>query len=120
MPRIEELQTARVVATTVEADLGNKIAQNFRRYIYRVKVINRHKGPNELTFGDRLGVAAMTTADTYQMVTQHETQVDPDEIKKDSLPIYVIQGSTATADRLLRVVTNNGDADILVQYVDAP
>ncbi len=122
MPKREELTEVTLTATTAEANLGTAVPQNMKRYIYRVKVVNKHTVANELTLGHRLGSASTTTLDKYQCSVQYETQVDPDEIKEDSLPIHegVVGKLSGTDERYLRVVTDNGDMEITILYADGP
>ena len=119
MVKREGLQTLTQTITTSEANVGAKVPQNMRRYIYRVKTVNKYNGANELTLGSKLGAAATATLDKVQHAVQYDTWVDPDDVLEDSLPILILEGSTSAADRYLRGVTDNGDCELTILYVDA-
>lgn len=121
----DDLKTTVATITDTDANVGSKIPQNMRRFIYAIKAINEHNGANLLTLGKREnGAGATTTVDYIQFSTQYETQKDPDELKEDSAPLYIIEGKGATGDSYLRAVTSGVTAGVgaylTIWYIDAP
>ena len=102
-------------------DLGTAIPQNMRRYVYQVKIIKEGGGAESLiTLADRLGVAAETEKDLWYLTTPRETLVHPDELKEDSAPLYIFEGSSSTADRYIRVKSTLLGVIITITYADEP
>ncbi len=81
----QALQTA--VVTIAGADtyenLGSAIAQNLRRYIYSIKLVNANTTTNMVSLAERLGAAAEVVKDPWYLVTPYETIVHPDELTED-------------------------------------
>lgn len=123
MLKRDELRTA-VATIGVDANIGSAVPQNMRRFIYKIKAINLLvAGPNLLTIGKRENGAGVTaTIDYVQFATQYETWVDPDELKEDSAPLYIVEGKGATGDSYLRAAASGGAASayLTIWYVDAP
>ena len=106
MLKRDDIKTTVATVTTADANVGSAIPQNMRRFIYRIKAINIHTGANLLTLGKREdGAGVTTTIDYVQFATQYEIFPDPDELKEDSAPLYVIEGKGTTGDSYLRAVT---------------
>jgi len=121
MLKREDLRTTVATVTTADANVGSAIPQNMRRFIYRIKATNLYNGPNLLTLGKRENGASSTTVIDYiQMATQYDVWPDPDELKEDSAPLYIVEGKGATGDSYVRAQTNNGNAYLTIWYVDAP
>lgn len=119
--RKDALRTEVATITTADADVGSAVPQNMRRYIYRVKANNQHNGANLLTLGKREnGAGATTTIDYLQMTSHYETLTDPDELKEDAAPLYIVEGKGASGNSYLRAVTDNGNAYLTIWYEDAP
>ena len=117
----DELKTQTGQVTTVDANFGSTIPANMRRYIYGIKMVNEYGGANLLTLGKREdGAGATTVIDYWHATTQYENLVHPDELKEDTLPLYVVEGTGSTGDSDLRAVTDNGNAYLTIWYVDAP
>jgi len=113
------LQSFRFAVTAVEADIGSAIPVNMRRYIYRVKVQDDSGAPNLVELKSQLTGAAAVVVDQFRLAVADETYVDPDELKEDSLPIYIITGSTsALVVQHLRAV-GTGNASLLIEYEDS-
>ena len=113
------LQSVRFPVTGVEADIGSAVPVNMRRYIYRVKVQDDSGAPNLVELKSLLTGAAAVVVDQYRLAVADETYVDPDALKEDALPIYIVEGSTSAAVvRHLRVV-GTGNASILLEYEDS-
>ncbi|MBA7499970.1 hypothetical protein ES703_35378 [subsurface metagenome] len=108
--------------TTGDANVGSAIPQNMRRFIYAIKAINLHTGANLLTLGKRENGEAVTTTaiDYIQFSTQYETQKDPDELKEDSAPLYIIEGAGTGGASYMRAVVGSGTAYLTIWYIDAP
>lgn len=107
------------LANTYE-NIGTKIPQNMRRYVYGIKLMNTNTGFNKVTLADRLGVAAEVVKDPWHLVLAYETVVHPDVIKEDSVPIYIFEGSTAAADRYIRVKSDVAGVIATIWYCDEP
>jgi len=105
------------LANTYE-NFGTKIPQNMRRYVYGVKFINPNTGANEVHLADRLGIAAEVTKDPWYLVTPYETIVHPDELKEDSAPVYIFEGSSATEDRYIRIKSDVAGVIATLWYCD--
>jgi len=118
----DDLKTTVATVTTADANVGSAIPQNMRRFIYAIKAINLHTAANLLTLGKRENGEAVTTTtiDDIQFSTQYETQKDPDELKEDSAPLYIVEGKGATGDSYLRAVVGSGTAYLTIWYIDAP
>ena len=113
------LQSNRYAVTAAEADIGTDVPVNMRRYIYRVKVQDDSGAANLVELKSQLGAAAAVVVDQFRLVTPDETYVDPDELREDALPLYIIEGSTSkTVGMSLRAV-GTGNASILLEYEDA-
>jgi len=109
------LQTLQGTATTVAGVLGEEVESNMRRYIYKLKTANQHAGANQLTLGysDDDG-ASFTLLDYIEHATQYEMWNDPDVLKEDALPIYIIP-----AGYKIYVITDNGDVECYFEYEDS-
>lgn len=113
MVRKEGLQSERYSVTAVEADKGTVVPSNMRRYIYRVKVQDDSGAANLVEFKKQLAPAAAIVVDQFRLVTPNETYVDPDELKEDALPLYIIEGGYT-----MRAV-GTGNASLLLEYEDS-
>jgi hypothetical protein len=122
MAKKNALQTAVFAVNNVDANIGTQIPQNMFRYIYRVKWTNLFNGPNLLTLGKREnGAGATTVVDTFQAALQYDNDVDPDELREESLPLYAIGGTGATGASFLRAVCSAaGTFALTIWYEDAP
>jgi hypothetical protein len=120
MPKPDEFKTVKANVTVADANIGSAIPQNMNRYIYRVKFLNQFAGPNKFTLGKREDGAVVTTnIDDFQTVLQYDTEVDPDELKEDMLPLYNV-GGKITGDSYVRAFTDAGNGVVTLWYVDAP
>jgi hypothetical protein len=119
-------QALKTATVTIAADdtyenLGSAIPQNMRRYVYKIKIIKDSGGAASLiTIADRLGTAAETEKDPWYLNTSYETLVDPDELKEDSAPLYIFEGSSSTADRYIRVKSTLLGVIVTIWYCDEP
>jgi len=112
----QALRTAFIVANNAAyQSLGSAIPANMRRYVYRIKAVNQFAGNNMLNLA-RGPAAAEVVIDHIQAATQYETYIDPDELKEDSAPLYIFEA----VDANIRVMTNNGNMDVLIIYADEP
>lgn len=109
------LQTQQGTATTAGGVIGTEVADNMRRYIYKFKTANQFAGANQLTVGisDDDG-STSTTLDYIEHATQYEMWNDPDDLKEDALPIYIIP-----AGYKLYVITDNGNVEVFFEYEDS-
>jgi len=110
MVRREELTSAYAMCTAAGVDIGSAVPTNYRRYIYSIKTENEFAGANTLQVR-RNG----TVIDRIAHSTQYEMWKDPDEVKEDGLPIYILGPGEQ-----LSGITDNGNCWVRIQYVDAP
>lgn len=103
--------------TTISTVFGSVVQANMKRYIYKVKTVNRQVGANEIDFGHAVAAAlpAYTTLDYFDHATQYEVYNDPDELTEDALPIYIIP-----AGNQIYAQSDNGPAYLYIEYEDAP
>ena len=112
----QSLRTALIVANNAAyQSLGSLIPTNMRRYVYRIKAINQFAGANMLSLA-RGPAGAETVIDHLQAATQYETYIDPDEFKESAAPIYIFEA----VDQYIRVITDNGNCDVFIEYCDEP
>ena len=80
-----------VVGTITDAGVafGTVVPANMRRYIYKIKTANQFAGPNQLQFGYKPTGAAVIL-DYIEHANQYDMWNDPDEVKEDSAPIYIL------------------------------
>jgi hypothetical protein len=117
----DELLQAVDTITNVEANFHTAIPANFRRFIYRIKLVNAFNGANVLTLGKREnGAGATTVVDYVNLAVQYDMYVDPDELEEDAIPLYIIEGAGAAGDSYIRAVMSAGNAYLSMWYVDAP
>lgn len=121
----DDLKTEVATIDDTDANVGSAVPANMRRYIYKIKAINEHAIANLLTLGKREnGAGATTTIDYVRWATQYETWNDPDELKEDSAPLYIVEGKGADGDSYLRAVTSLVTAGVgaylTIWYIDAP
>ena len=121
----DELRTQVADITTVDSAIGSNVPPNMRRYIYKIKAINEHAVANLLTLGVREnGAVATTIIDYIRWATQYEMWNDPDELKEDALPLYIVEGEGAVGVSTLRAFTSlmtaGLGARLTIWYVDVP
>lgn len=105
-----------VVGTITNAGVafGSEVPANMRRYIYKIKTANQFAGANQLSFGHQTDVPAEVILDYIEHATQYEMWNDPDDLKEDALPIYIIPGGSQPYG-----ITDNGDCYVYIEYEDA-
>jgi len=107
------LQWARGTITAAGVTFGTVVATNMRRYIYKIKTANQFAGANQLQFGyDTAGVP--TVMDYIEHATQYEMWNDPDELREDALPIYIIPAGGQPYG-----ITDNGNCIVYILYEDS-
>ena len=117
----DDLKTEVATVGAADGNVGSAIPQNMRRFIYAIKATNIFAGANLLTIGKREnGAGATTTIDYVQAATQYETWKDPDELKEDSAPLYIIEGAGTTGASYLRAVAGGASFYLTIWYIDAP
>lgn len=126
---IRTVTAAIAVGAGAEATIGSAIPENMRRFIYRIKFTNGAVALNQLLLGKRENGAVVTTnIDTIQTVVAQEVVTDPDELKEDSAPLYIVDGPPGNvgttvvlaANSLLRAYATAGVGIITLWYADAP
>jgi len=94
---------------------GSVVPANMRRYIYKIKTVNLFAGLNLLTFGHQTAPAAGVPLDYIGHATQYEMWNDPDEIREDALPIYILPaGSQAWG-----LASAAGNIYVYIEYEDS-
>ena len=121
------LPTAVPAGVGAEVTVGSAIPQNHRRFIYRIRFTNLGVGPSILMLGKRENGAAATTAvDNIQAVILDEMITDPEELREDSAPLYVIDGPpgqapvAAALQSLVRAYTTVNAGTLTYWYIDSP
>lgn len=122
-----ELKTVTIAVTDVDTQVGTVVPINMRRYIYRAKFRNTVNAPNIITLGHRQnGAGATTVLDTTGLVVLHQTEYDPDELKEDSAPLYVVEGPASTptvtpvGNSTVRTLCSAGlTGQLTLWYIDA-
>jgi len=105
--------------TNAGVPFGSTVRADMRRYIYKIKTANQFAGPNQLQFGHHTlpaVPAAGVTLDYIDHTTHHEMWNDPDELKEDALPIYILPAGT----RPWGMASAAGDIYVYILYEDAP
>lgn len=119
-----ELRQAIVVVTAVDGDIFTQVPPNMKRFIYKMKATNLFAGANILTIGARentVGVATTRVLDRVHFSLFNDNFNDPDELKEDSAPLYMIDGNTTTGmTSFMRGVCSAGTVDLFIEYIDAP
>jgi hypothetical protein len=98
--KFDALRTVTAIVTPADTDVGSTIPQNMRRAIYKIKVTNLGIGPNLVILGKRenwVAPAATVVIDYIQAAIQYDIWNDPDELKEDSAPLYIVEGSGLSA-----------------------
>lgn len=104
------------MATAAGAAIGTVVRPNMRRYIYRIKTVNQVVGLNQLQL-IRTPDAGVTITDIIDYIghtTQYEMWCDPDELKEDALPIYIIPAGNG-----LWGIGSTGNCYVYILYEDA-
>lgn len=111
------LNSVLCAVTTISTVFGSVVPTNMRRYIYKIKTVNQQAGDNEIDFGHAVAalLPAHTTLDYIDHATEHEMWNDPDELKENAVPIYIIPAANQ-----IYAQSNNGDAWLYILYEDAP
>jgi len=116
----DDLKTEVATVGIAEADVGSAIPTNMRRFIYAIKAINIAAVANLLTLRKVEDGGAAETIDYVQAAVQYDMWKDPDELKEDSAPLYVIEGAGAVGASHLRAVAGVASFYLTIWYIDAP
>lgn len=117
----DDLKTAVATVGAADADVGSAIPQNMRRFIYAIKATNIFNGANLLTIGKREnGAVGTTIIDYVQAAIQYDMWKDPDELKEDSAPLYIVEGAGAGGASHLRAEAGGASFYLTIWYIDAP
>lgn len=84
------LNSALGTITNAGIAFGSHVPANMRRYIYKIKTANQFAGANQLQFGYQTAVPANVVLDYIEHAVQYDMWNDPDELREDALPIYII------------------------------
>ena len=117
----DELIEATAIATAGAAggkNLGSRIQTSRIREVYWIKIINRHTATNTIRIQERATGGSPRLKDLWTMPTGDYLS-HPDELKENSLPIYVIRTDTASV-KYMRATCDNGGAFIRILYRDLP
>lgn len=94
---------------------GSTVAPaNMRRYIYKIKTVNEFAGANTLTLNRGSATVVGALIDEIAHAIQYDMWADPDELKKDSAPLYILEAAEG-----LWLSTDNGNCQVTIWYVDA-
>jgi len=108
--------------SNVDAAVGSAIPANMRRCIYKVKATNLFAGANRLTLGKREnGAVGTTVMDYIQTALIYDIWNDPDELKEDSAPLYIVEGAGTTGASTIRALCSAaGNFYLTIWYEDTP
>jgi len=97
---------------------GSHVPANMRRYVYKIKTANQFAGPNQLEFGheDAATPVVQHVLDYIDHALEHDMWNDPDELREDALPIYIIPAGSQPWGR----ASAAGDIYVYILYEDAP
>jgi len=116
MPDKRGLQPYLGTVTNAGLVFGTEVPSNMRRYIYKIKTNNQFAGANQLDFGySEDEGASHTTLDYIDHATEHEMWNDPDELKEDALPIYIIP----SGNKMYGKAGSAGNIYVYVLYEDS-
>lgn len=87
---------------------------NMRRYIYRIKTVNEFDGANMLSLNRGSATVVGALIDKIAHALQYDMWPDPDELKEDSAPLYILEAAEG-----LWLSTSAGDCQVTIWYVDA-
>jgi hypothetical protein len=118
----DDLKTTFQAITAVDALVGSAVPENMRRFIYKIKAQNTSAGAAELTIGKREnGAGATTVVDQINFAVPSENWLDPEELKEDSMPLYIIEGKGSTGDSYLYAAMDAGNTcNLIIWYIDSP
>lgn len=116
-----DIKTAVATIGAADVNVGSAIPANMRRFIYAIKAINIAAVANLLTLGKREnGAGATTIIDYVQAAIQYDMWKDPDELKEDSAPLYVIEGAGTTGASYMRAEAGVASFYLTIWYIDSP
>lgn len=125
----DELRTlTQVITTAAEQSVGLGVPINHRRFIYRVRITNQFAGDNVLSLGKRenivLPAGVTTPLDTYDLTVPGDEIKDPESLREDALPLFIVDGpllqaaGVAQTASWLRAQTSAGNAALTIWYCD--
>jgi len=94
---------------------GSVVPANMRRYIYKIKTANQFAGANQLQFGHSIAGVG-TILDYIEHAVQYDMWNDPDELREDALPIYILPAGTQPWG----LASAAGNIMVYILYADAP
>lgn len=95
---------------------GSEVSSDMRRYIYKIKTANQFAGANQLDFGHSADEGVThTTLDYIEHTTEKEMWNDPDELKEDALPIYIVP----SGNKLYGAAGSDGNIYVYILYEDS-
>ena len=109
------LQSDLGTITNAGVAFGSHVPANMRRYIYKIKTANQFAGPNQLQFGHQTAVPANIILDHIEHAVQYDMWNDPDELKEDSMPIYIVPAGS----QLYGIASAAGNIMVYVLYEDS-
>ncbi len=107
-----------VLGTVTNAGVafGSHVPANMRRYIYKIKTANQFAVANQLQFGHQIAVPANVILDYIEHAVQYDMWNDPDELREDALPIYIIPAGSQPWG----IASAAGNIMVYLLYEDAP
>ena len=122
MVQPDELEEATAIATTDAGGggiaVGSRIEKNRIREVYWIKLLNRYAGTNVVNILERASGGPVKVKDSWSLV-QGDMVAWPDELKKDSLPLYAVKTNNASV-KYMRASCDAGGAFVRVMYRDLP
>ena len=122
MVQTDELEEATAIATTDTGGggiaLGSRMEKNRIREVYWIKLLNRYAGTNVVSILERASGGPVRVKDKWSLV-QGDMVAWPDELKKDSVPLYVVKTDNASV-KYVRATCDVGGAFVRVMYRDLP
>lgn len=113
----QDLRTAILVANNgAYGSIGTQIPADMRRYVYRIRAMNLFAGANLLTVARGPALAEVVIDNTIQAMLLGDIWNDPEELTEASLPLYIFEA----ADQFIRLITDNGNMNVLIIYADEP
>ena len=110
------LNSELAAVTNAGVTFVSAVPANMRRYIYKIKTANQFAGPNQLQFGHITAPALAVILDWIEHAVQYDMWNDPDELREDALPIYILPAGSSPYG----IASAAGNIMVYILYEDAP
>ena len=124
--KLDAIKTVVATIGVAEANVGSAIPSNMRRVIYRWKWINTFVGANVISLKKIENGGASALLDYGSATLVNDQLVDPEELKEDSAPLFIVEGPPDTTDPLyvgtsyIRAVATGASMYLTIWYEDTP